>query len=68
MRLHTGAKNTGFFPEITKNSMFEKREFCEKWDFENVNFWEKYDFEIVIFVKKWGVEDVNFVKNEDFKM
>ena len=27
-----------FYPEITKNLMFEKCEFCEKWGFENVNF------------------------------
>ena len=31
-------KNQLFYPEITKNLMFEKCEFCEKWDFENVNF------------------------------
>ena len=24
--------------EIIQNLMFEKCEFCEKWDFENVNF------------------------------
>ena len=32
--------------------MFEKCEFCEKWDFEIVNFVKKWDFEIVNFVKK----------------
>ena len=26
------------YPEITKNLMFEKCEFLEKWDFESVNF------------------------------
>ena len=31
-----GQKRT-FYPEITKNLMFEKCEFCEKCDFENVN-------------------------------
>ena len=34
---HTEA-NATFYPEITKNSMFGKCEFCEKLDFENVNF------------------------------
>ena len=33
-----GQKATFFFPEITKNLMFEKCEFCEILDFENVNF------------------------------
>ena len=47
--------------------MFEKCEFCEKWDFENVNFvkmrlW-KYDF-----CEKWDFESVNFVKSEIFKI
>ena len=37
--------------------MFEKCEFCEKWDFEIVNF-----------VKKEVYEIVNFVKNETLKM
>ena len=32
-----GQKPT-LYPEITKNLMFEKCEFREKWDFENVNF------------------------------
>ena len=32
-----GQKPT-FYPEITQNLMFEKCEFCEKWDFENLNF------------------------------
>ena len=32
-----GQKAT-FYPEINKNLMFEKCEFCEKYDFENVNF------------------------------
>ena len=35
--LTVGQKAT-FYPEITKNLMFEKCEFCEKWDFENMNF------------------------------
>ena len=54
--MHWG-KNPAFYPEITKNFMFEKCEFCEQCDFENVNF-----------VKKWDFENVNFVKNEIFKM
>ena len=49
-----------FYPEITKNLMFEKCEFCEKWVFENVNF--------VNFVKKWDFEIVNFVKIEILKL
>ena len=32
-----GEKPT-FYPEITKNLMLEKCDFCEKWDFEIVNF------------------------------
>ena len=32
-----GQKST-FYPEITNNFMFEKCEFCEKWDFVYVNF------------------------------
>ena len=32
-----GQKST-FYPEITKNLIFEKCEFCEKWDFVYVNF------------------------------
>ena len=35
-----GQKPT-FCPEITKNLMFEKCDFYEKWDFENVNFGKK---------------------------
>ena len=31
-------QNPNFYPEITKNLMFEKCKFGEKWDFENVNF------------------------------
>ena len=36
---HTGAK-TNFLSRnySTKNLMFKKSEFCDKWDFENVNF------------------------------
>ena len=34
---------------MTKNLMFEKCEFCEKWDFENVNFVENEIFEMWIF-------------------
>ena len=30
-----------FYPEIPKNLMCGKCEFCEKWDFENMNLWEK---------------------------
>ena len=37
MRFIQGQKTT-FDPEISKNLMLEKCEFCEKWDFENVNF------------------------------
>ena len=32
-----GQKPT-FYPEFTKNLMFEKCEFCEKWNLEIVNF------------------------------
>ena len=38
--LITLAKLT-FYPEIPKNLMCGKCEFCEKWDFENMNLWEK---------------------------
>ena len=36
--LSTLGQKLTFYPEVTKNFMFEKCEFCEKWDFENVNF------------------------------
>ena len=36
----TLGQKSPFYPEITKNLMFEKCEFCEKWGFENVNFAE----------------------------
>ena len=35
---HTGAKFIFLNPEMTKNLMFEKCTFCEKWDFVYVNF------------------------------
>ena len=34
----TLGQNPTFYPEITKNLMVEKCEFCGKWDFENVTF------------------------------
>ena len=49
--IYTLGQKPTFYPEITKNLMFEKCEFCEKWDFQIVNF-----------VQKWGLEIVNFGK------
>jgi len=51
-----GQKPT-FCPEITKNLMFEKCEFCEK-----MRLWK------CEFCEKWAFENVNFVKNEILKM
>ena len=45
-----GQKPT-FYPEITKKLMFEKCEFCEKWDFENVNLVKNETLEVWIFWK-----------------
>ena len=52
--------------------MFEKCEFCEKWDFENVNFVKIEISELWIlwkirlqkceFCEKWDFIKVNFVK------
>ena len=53
---HTGAK-TNFYPEITKNLMFAKCEFCEEWGLEKCEF-----------CQNWNFENVNFVKNEISKM
>jgi len=63
--VHTGAK---IYPKITKNLMFEKCEFCVKWDFENVNFVEKMRIWNCEFCEKWDSEIVIFVKNEISKM
>ena len=35
---NTLGQNPTFYPKIPWNLMFEKCEFCKKWDFENVNF------------------------------
>ena len=45
-----GQKST-FYPEITKNLMFEKCEFCEKWDFRIVNFVKNETLEMWILWK-----------------
>ena len=69
-RNYTGAK--------TKNLIFEKCEFCEKWDFENVNFvrneilkmciWWEMRFSKCEFCEKLDFQNVNFVKSDIFKM
>ena len=46
-----------FYPEITKNLMFEKCEFYEKWDFEIVNF-----------VKNDTLKKCEFCKNKTLKL
>ena len=51
-----GPKPT-FYPEFTKNLIFDKCVFCEKWDFEKCEFCEKWDF-----------ENLNFAKNEILKI
>ena len=68
--LTLGQKPT-LYPEITKNLMLEKCEFCEKWDFEN----EYIDYYIVkneilkmSILWKMRFENVNFVTTEIFKM
>ena len=38
---HTLEQKLTFYPEMTKNFVFEKCEFCKKGDFENVNFVKK---------------------------
>ena len=43
--------------------MFEKCEFCGKWDLEKCEFCEKRDFENVNFVKKEIFRNAKFVKN-----
>ena len=55
--------------------MFEKCEFCEKWDFENVNFVKNETLKMCKmtllkceFCEKWDIENVNFVKNETLKI
>ena len=53
-----------FYSEIPKNLMFEKCEFCEKWNFENVNFAKNPKNDKCKFCEKWDFENVNFVKNE----
>ena len=74
----TLGQNTTFYPQITKNLMFENCEFWEKWDFENVNFVTNEILKMWIFWKmrfwkckfceKWDFEIVNLVKYETFKM
>ena len=56
--LHTtlGQKST-FYPEITKNLMFEKCEFCKKCDFRNVNF-EKNEISEMWILLKVGIFNV----------
>ena len=49
-----------FYPEITKNLMFEKCEFIEKWHFENVNFVKNETLKLWI-LWKWDFEIVNCV-------
>ena len=63
---HTGAK----INFLSKNLMFQKCEFCEKWDFENVNFdknvilklWIKWKMRLgnCEFYEKSDFENVNF--------
>ena len=53
----TQAQKSTFYPEINKNLMFEKCEFCEKSDYKNVNF-----------VKNETLKNVNYVKNETLKL
>ena len=75
---HTLGQKTTFYPEITKNLMFEKCEFCEKWEFEIVNFVKNEVLKMWIlwkmrfwkcdFCEKWDFEIVNFVKNEISEM
>ena len=72
MKSTLGQKPT-FYPEITKNLMFEKCEFCEKWDFEIVNFVENETLKLWIlwkmslwnceFCEKLDFENVISVKN-----
>ena len=54
-----GQKPT-FYPEILVILIFQKCEFCEKWDFRIVNFVKKK--------KKWYFRIVNFVKIEILEM
>ena len=42
--------------------MFEKCEFCEKWDFENVNI-VKNEIQLCEFCETWDFRYVNFVEN-----
>ena len=48
--LHTGAE-THFLSRNSLDLMFQKCEFCEKWDYRNVNFVKNEILERWIFVK-----------------
>ena len=48
--------------------MFEKCEFCEKWDFKKCEFLWKKRLWNCEFCEKIDFENVNFVKNEIFKV
>ena len=54
---HWGKKTT-FYTEITNNFMFEKCEFCEKWDFQNMNFVKNRT------LKMWILWKIRFSKCE----
>ena len=70
-----GQKET-FYPEMIKNFMFEKCEFCDKWDFGNVNFatneilklwisW-KVKFWKLEFCEKCDFENMNIIDKYGF--
>ena len=56
--IQTDHKKTSFYPEITKNLMLEKCEFCENWDFKNVNF-EKNKISKMWILLKMRLKNVN---------
>ena len=55
-----------FYPEITKNLLFEKCEFCEKWDFEIVNFVRNGTLKLWI-LRKTRLWKCEFCEIRDFK-
>ena len=55
-----------FYPEITKNLMFEIVNFVKKWDFENVNFVKKETLKMRILSKNQKNEISKLWIFEDF--
>ena len=64
----TLGQKPSFYPEISKNLMFENCGFCEKWGSEIVNFVKNKTLKMWILWKKWDIENVNSIKSEVFKM